>query len=448
MSHLFDLSQFEQRIEPANSQPFLMVQKTMILQLRPIAGLLISTFFLLIGSGLTGILLPLRAGLEGWSPLTIGFMGAFYAACFVGGCVYIPRLVRRVGHVRVYAVVAAMLAISLMAHAIFVNIPVWFLLRGVAGFALSGAYMVVESWLNERSTNESRGLVFSSYMVTNTVGLMIGQFLLITSDPALTTLFILAAMSYAAAIIPTAVSPAISPQPPAEVKIDIRRLYAMSPVATVGAFVTGFTFGAWSYQAPVYGSLLGYSGSQIAIMLVVAMLGGVLLQFPLGRASDKMDRRYVMLAATIVGIIVSGILTFYEPTNNIALFIAMFVFGGIMMPLYSLVVSHANDHAEPGAFIETSSSLLIVYAIGSMVGPIIAGLLIGLIGGSGLFSTILVGFIAFAIFTILRLKVADAPTEEERGEFAYTSFGRTQTPEMYQLDPRSDEEVDPSESGV
>jgi MFS family permease len=420
----------------------------MILQLRPIAGLLISTFFLLIGSGLTGILLPLRAGLEGWSPLTIGFMGAFYAACFVAGCVYIPWLVRRIGHVRVYAVMAAMLAISLMAHAVFVNIPVWFFLRGVAGFALSGAYMVVESWLNERASNESRGFVFSSYMVTNTVGLMIGQFLLVTSDPALTTLFIFAAMSYAAAVIPTGVSPAISPQPPAEVKVDLRRLYSMSPVATIGALVTGFTFGAWSYQAPVYGSLLGYSSSQIAVMLVVAMLGGVVLQFPLGRASDKMDRRYVMLACTFVGILVSGILTFYEPTTNLTLFVTMFLFGGVLMPLYSLVVSHANDHAEPGAFVETSSSLLIVYAVGSMIGPIIAGLLIGFMGSSGLFSAIHIGFIAFAIFTILRLKVADAPSEEERGEFAYTSFGRTQTPEMYQLDPRSDEESDPSEHGV
>lgn len=420
----------------------------MFSQLRPIAGLLISTFFLLAGSGLTGILLPLRAGLEGWTPLTIGFMGAFYAACFVGGCIYIPRLVRRVGHVRVYAVVAAMLAISLLAHAVFVNVPVWFLFRGVAGFALAGAYMVVESWLNERSSNESRGLVFSSYMVTNIVGLMIGQFLLVTSDPTLTTLFIFAAMCYAAAIIPTAVSPAVSPQPPAEVKVDLRRLYVMSPVATIGAMVTGLVFGAWSYQSPVYGSLIGLSTSQIAIMLVVSMLGGVVLQFPLGRISDKMDRRYVMLASTLVGIAVSGVLTFYEPTGYIDLFIAMLVFGGVMMPLYSLVVAHANDHAEPGAFVETSSSLLIVYAVGSMIGPIIAGLLIGFLGSSGLFLTVCVSYIAFAIFTIFRLKLSDAPTEEERGEFAYSSLGRTQTPEMYQLDPRSDEEADSAEQGV
>ncbi|MEM8540005.1 MAG: MFS transporter [Pseudomonadota bacterium] len=412
----------------------------MLREIRPVAGLLISTFFLLIGSGLTGILLPLRAGIEGWSPSTIGFMGSFYAACFLAGCVLMPRLVRRVGHVRVYAVVATLLSISLMGHAVFVNVPSWFLFRGVAGFAIAGAYMVIESWLNERTSNETRGSVFSAYMVTNTVGLMVGQFLLITADPVLTTLFIFAAMAYAAAVIPTGMTAAISPQPPAEVKIDIRKLYNISPVATVGAMASGFTFGAWNFQAPVYGAQLGLSTGQIATMLIVAMIGGVTLQFPLGRTSDRMDRRLVMLASTGFGLVVAVILVLLQPTEAIILFTLMFLFGGILMPLYSLVVSHANDHAASGEFVEISSGLLIVFGVGSMVGPIIAGLLMDIVGRNGLFWTMIIGYAAFAGFTSYRLTQRQALSEEERGDFAYSPIGRSQTPEVWQLDPRSDEE--------
>lgn len=412
----------------------------MLREIRPVAGLLISTFLLLIGSGLTGILLPLRAGIEGWSPSTIGFMGSFYAACFLAGCVLMPRLVRRVGHVRVYAVVATLLSLSLMGHSVLVNIPSWFLFRGVAGFAIAGAYMVIESWLNERASNESRGLVFSAYMVTNTVGLMVGQFLLITADPMLTTLFIFAAMAYASAVIPTGMTAAISPQPPAEVKIDISKLYKMSPVATVGAILSGFTFGTWNFQAPVYGAQLGLSTGEIATMLIVTMLGGVVLQFPLGRTSDHMDRRLVMLAATGFGLIVSVILVVLQPTDRTILFVLMFLFGGVLMPMYSLVVAHANDHAATGEFVETSSGLLIVFGVGSMIGPVIAGLLMDLVGRNGMFWTIIVGFVAFGAFTSYRLTQRQALSEEERGDFAYSPIGRTQTPEVWQLDPRSEEE--------
>ena len=412
----------------------------MLRELRPVAGLLISSFFLLIGSGLTGILLPLRAGLEGWSPSTIGFMGSFYAACFLAGCVLIPQLVRRVGHVRVYAVVATILSLSLMGHAVFVNVPFWFLFRGAAGFAIAGAYMVIESWLNEQTSNENRGSVFSAYMVVNIVGLMVGQFLLVTSEPMLTTLFIFAAMAYAAAVIPTGVTAAISPQPPAVVKIDLRKLYDTSPVATLGAAITGFTVGAWSFQAPVYGAQLGLSDGQIAAMLIVAMIGGVALQFPLGRASDQMDRRLIMLLATAIGLIVSIIFVVLEPTTAIILFGLMFFFGGVLMPLYSLVVAHANDHAAAGEFVETSSGLLIVYGVGSMIGPVIAGLLMDAVGRSGMFWTMILGYAIFAGFTGYRLTQREALSEEERGDFAFSPVGRSQTPEVLQLDPRSEED--------
>lgn len=413
----------------------------MLYQIRSTAGLLLSSFFLLIGSGLTGILLPLRAGLEGWSSLTIGLMGSFYAACFLAGCILIPHMVRRIGHIRVFAAVATLLSISLMGHSILVNLPAWFLFRGIAGFALAGSYMVVESWLNEQATNESRGLLFSAYMVINASGLIIGQALLVIADPALTTLFIVAAIFYAAAVIPTAISNAVSPQPPNHVSFNLKKLYQTSPVAVIGALVSGITFGAWNFQAPVYGALAGLSDGQIATMLIVAMIGGIVMQFPLGRASDKVDRRIIMLFAVAIGLIASLIFVFFEPTSLLILLTLMFFFGGVLMPLYSLIVAHANDRADPGAFVETSSTLLVVYGIGSMVGPTLAGYMIETFGRGGFFITIIISFTVFAIFTILRISQAQAqPDDDDRVDFSYGPVGRAQTPEVFQLDPRSEEE--------
>ena len=168
----------------------------MLRNIVPVTGLMLSTFFLLAGSGLTGITLPLRAGLEGWSPVIIGWIGFGYALCFTAGCVIVPRMVRRVGHVRVYAVLATLLAMSLLFHALIVHPLAWIAFRGVAGFALAGAYMVVESWLNEKATNESRGQIFSFYMIMNMVGMMAGQFMVLLGDPATTTLFIIASKTF------------------------------------------------------------------------------------------------------------------------------------------------------------------------------------------------------------------------------------------------------------
>ncbi|MDZ7824585.1 MAG: MFS transporter [Ahrensia sp.] len=349
----------------------------MFAQLRPVSSLLVSSLFLFIGGGLTGILLPLRAGLEGWSPLTIGLMGSFYAAAFLAGCFLMPKLIRRIGHIRVIAVTATLISMSVLAHSVFVNIPAWFLFRGIAGFALAGAYTVLESWFNEEATNESRGTVFSAYMLSNSIGLMMGQFLLVTADPALTTLFIFSAIAYGAAVLPISVMVSSSPQPPTETKIDLKKLFNTSPVATVGAFITGITFGAWNIHTPVYGSLIGLSDAAIASLLMATMLGGMIFQFPLGRISDKIDRRYVMLFATCAGLTASIFFTFLEPRSTVVLFGLMFVFGAVLLPLYSLAVAHANDHAAEGEFVETSSGLLIVYAVGTMVGPFVAGFLDG-----------------------------------------------------------------------
>lgn len=413
----------------------------MIRHIVPVTGLMLSTFFLLAGSGLTGITLPLRAGLEGWSSVTIGWIGFGYALCFTAGCVIVPRLVRRVGHVRVYAVLATLLSMSLLMHALVVHPLAWIAIRGIAGFALAGAYMVVESWLNEKATNDSRGQIFSFYMIMNMVGMMAGQFMVLLGDPGTTTLFIIAALLYAMAVIPTGLSNATSPQPLTEVKLDLRKLYRNSPAAMVGMFMTGIIAGIWNFQAPVFAELIGLVGNQIPLMLALAMISGAIFQLPLGRASDRMDRRYVMVFAGIVGV---GCAAAYQivPGANSApgIFVTVFVMGAILFPIYSLVVAHANDYAEPSEFVEISSGLLIVNGAGAMVGPVVSGFLIDGLGPGGFFLSMAMAFAVFGGYAAWRITQREAVPSEEMTDYTYMPTTRSQTPETFNLDPRSEEE--------
>ncbi|MEO1701484.1 MAG: MFS transporter [Pseudomonadota bacterium] len=412
----------------------------MVRALLPVTGLMLSTFFLLAGSGLTGILLPLRAGIEGWGPVTIGWMGFGYALCFTGGCIIVPRLVLRVGHVRVYAVLATVLSMSLLLHALVINPLTWILFRGFAGFALAGSYMVVESWLNEKATNETRGQIFSIYMIMNMVGLMAGQFMLVLGDPATTYLFIVGALMYAMAVIPTGLSNATSPQPLTQVSFDLVKLYRNSPAALIGMLLTGVIAGIWNFQAPVFAGLIGLEGSQIPLMLALAMIGGAIFQFPLGRISDRMDRRIVMVFAGGFGLLISAVFVMTTlSASPVSVFILMFLFGAVLFPIYSLVVAHANDFAEPSDFVELSSSLLIINGIGAMIGPVLSGWLMTSLGAGGFFVAMGLCYAIFAGYAGWRITQRDAVATEDMTDFTYMPTTRSQTPETLNLDPRSED---------
>ncbi|MBB2970169.1 MFS transporter [Mesorhizobium sp. RMAD-H1] len=408
-------------------------------QILSIAALLFSTFLMLVGGGLAGILLPLRAGLEGWSPTTIGWIGTTYALAFTAGCLIVPRLVRRVGHVRVFSVLLTLLSMSLLLHALVIESVAWMMFRAIAGFSLAGGYMIVESWLNERVTNDTRGMVFSIYMIVSMVGLLVGQYILPLGDPATQTLFIICALIYAAALIPTSLSNAQSPNPLTQVSLDLRGLYRRSPAAVVGSLIAGIIAGSWNFLAPIYGEGIGLSTLGIATMLATAMIGGAIFQYPLGRASDFVDRRYVMVIAGIIGLVLSSAMVFVHPGPGWTIYLLMFLFGSVLYPIYSLNVAHANDSADASEFVEVSSGLLIVYGIGSMTGPQVAGRLMDAVGPSGFFITMAVCFTiygAHAFWRIQRRSLSIAA--DQKTEFQFQSPEKQPTPETLQLDPRSE----------
>ena len=264
---------------------------------RPILSLLRGTGFLLAATGLHGLLLPLRGQAEGFSTASLGLLGTAWAGGFVTGCILAPRLVRRIGHVRAFGTFAASGAIIALLTGLMIDQYVWIVLRAFTGFVMAGAYMVIESWLNEKATNENRGTVFGLYMIVSYASIMAGQMIVAMGDVRDASLFMVAGIFFCFALIPTAVSSAATPKPLEDVALDLKGLYATSPLALIGCFLIGVANGAWGTLGAVYGARIGIGNAGIALMTSVVVLAGAALQFPVGRLSDITDRRYVLAVA-------------------------------------------------------------------------------------------------------------------------------------------------------
>ncbi|MFD0915835.1 MFS transporter [Pseudahrensia aquimaris] len=410
-------------------------------QIIPILALLIGMVFLMLGSGLHGLLIPIRGGLENMTAFDLGWIGTGYAIGFTLGCVLVPRLVRRVGHVRTFSTMTAIMSVSMLLNGMYVDVILWTALRAINGFCIAGCYMVAESWLNERVTNEYRGSMFSIYAITTMVAMMAGQYVLVLGDAGEEFLFMLGAILYALAVVPTATSKAQSPAPLNNVSIDLPALFRNSPASFIGAILSGVISSAWTNFGPVFGQQSAMSSAEIATLLAAAMMGSILFQYPLGKLSDMIDRRYVMAIAGLIGIATGTLMTSLsrDGSHDFLFFAATLAYGGVIYSIYSLVVAHANDHAETGEFVKVSSGLLILYGFGTMVGPLITASMMDTFGPSGVFATTTAAHLAFASWAIYRTFRREQVAEEERVDFQGMSAARAQTPETYVLDPRSDE---------
>jgi MFS family permease len=417
----------------------------MFRQILPVTALFISTFFLLAGGGMQSVLLPVRGQLEGFSASQIGLIGTGWAAGFTIGCIIVPHLVRRVGHVRTFSALAAILASVVLLNGMIIEAYSWIILRALAGFCFSGSYMIIESWLNERVSDENRGAMFSVYMIVSQGAFMSGQYMLVIANPSKETLFMLGAILYTLAVIPTALSKAQSPAPLTQVKVDLKGMFVNSPSAFIGSIIAGILSGSFQSFAPVFGVEQGMSSANIANMMVLVMFGALVFQYPLGKLSDLVDRRYVMvglsLAGTVFGFLISGYSV--NGTNpQLAFFGLMVLLGAFVYPLYGLVNAHANDHAQPEDFVKISSSLLILYGIGNMIGPLVTGPAMEFLGTGALFQVIGVSHFLLAIHMTYRITKRVAPDDDQTMDYQITPVAAlAPTAESYALDPRSDAET-------
>jgi MFS family permease len=401
--------------------------------------------FLLAGNGLHGLLLPMRGTAEGFSPTSLGFLGTPWATGFVLGCLFAQRLVRRIGHVRAFSAFASLIAIIALLTGLLVDPYWWIALRAVTGFSLAATSMIIESWLNERATNESRGAIFSFYMTINYTALVAGQMSIALGDIHTATFFMIAGILYCLALLPTAVSTAVSPAPLKEVSLDLKGLYRNSPVSFVGIFLVGIANGCFGTLGPVFGGAVHLSQTTIALLMSVTIFSGAVFQFPAGRLSDRMDRRYVLTGVAGTAGLAGLVLALGAPSHIDLLFALVALYGAMSYTLYPVTVAHANDFADPQNYVKVSSGLLLLYGLGTIVGPTIGGFAMAAISPYALFAVTAAAHLGVAAYAIVRIRMRAPVPSDERDAFHMLPSSRVATPESFALSPKAGSSDQPAE---
>jgi MFS family permease len=416
--------------------------------LLPVFALLSSTLFLFLGNGLQGLILPLRGAEEGYSNEILGFLGTSWAAGFVIGCFIAPNIVRRVGHVRAFDTFLALICLTVLTTGLIIDDVWWIVLRAITGFCTAGTSMIIESWLNERATNESRGTIFSLYIAITLMGVVGGQLLVPIGDISNTSLFMICGIVYCIAILPATLSKAESPKPLQTVRLDLPALYKNSPVSCVGILMIGIANGAYGTLGAVFASRAGLEPTMIAVMVSVTIFAGAIAQFPAGRLSDRIDRRYVLAGLSALAAFAGLAVALFQPSNVYVLISMIAIYGAAANALYPIAVAHANDYASPEDFVKVSGGLLLLFGIGTIIGPTIGGPIMTAVGPYELFLVTAVSHLLITAYAMFRSKKRAALTTEEKDNFstmpAVTSA--LATPESAVLDPRAaqsnDDDVD------
>lgn len=388
----------------------------MLPHIRPIGSLMLGTALLLVGNGLLSTLIALRGSLEGYSDQMLGLMGSAYFVGFIVGTWVVPPLIRRMGHIRAFNFFAAAIAAIMLLHSIIVSPWVWLALRLVVGIALVGFYTVIESWLNTQAQPERRGQIFAFYMVVNMVAIASAQQFLHFASPAGFILFSIAAMMVCLSVLPVAATrlpqPLVSDVP----RLTLSRIWTAAPAALLGALASGLSMGTFWSLAPVYGARLEMDSSAIATFMTVTIIGGAVLQWPLGRFSDRGDRR-VALALAAGGAAIAAVFMALFGAQPMILLGAAFIFGGMAFALYPIVVAHLVDHLSQEDILSGSAGILLLHGIGAAIGPTVSGALMGLAGPAAMPAFFAVVFAPMAIYAAIRARRGKDEIVDEAAQF-------------------------------
>jgi MFS family permease len=368
-----------------------------------ISALLVAVFILIAGNGLLTTLVPLSAVSSGFSDITIGFIGSSYFVGMLAGCIATPRLVARAGHIRAFAALAAVAAVSALAHPILPEPWPWMIIRAVTGFCFAGLYATIESWFHDKADNAVRGQVLALYQIANYVGSATGQQLVRLAPPGSFALFSAAAAMLSLAVLPLSFTKSDPPLPPPVPRLRLWFLYRLSPVALVGGFVSGAANGTLWSLGPVFASATGLNPGGVATFMTAIILAAALIQWPTGRLADRYDRRFVMLGAMIVAIAVEAALVMFAGAGSWALFGLAMAVGASTLVVYPLSSGHAADLAKRENMIEISTGLLLVYTFGAIIGPTVCAVMMTWLGPTALFIHNGIIHVAFVFFIVWRL---------------------------------------------
>ncbi|MFT5573180.1 MAG: MFS family permease [Cryomorphaceae bacterium] len=378
----------------------------------------------MLGDGLQSTLLAVRATREGFSNLTTGLvMSSFYMG-FLGGTLWAPRIVKKVGHIRVFAALASVASACILVHAAFPNPAAWIVLRLISGFCFSGVYIVAESWLNESATNETRGHLLSVYMVITYVAVGAGQLFLNLADTTGYALFVLTSVLISVAVIPLLLTAAPAPEFARSSSVNLKQLYQISPLGIVGMFGVGMVSAALFGVAPVYASQSGMDTAEISYFMLAPIVATVLLQWPIGRLSDSFDRRKIILLVTILAALAAVLCIYMARISTSHLFVAFGLFGGFSLPMYALCIAHTNDSLEPSQMVAASGGLILAGGIGSIFGPVGVALAMDF-SADWFFTSMAIVHAAIGLFVISRMFTRDATPLEEQGHHAPATLMRS-----------------------
>jgi MFS family permease len=392
----------------------------MLIVLRTSWPLLLGILLLMVGNGMQGTLLGIRGGIEGFSTTEMAVVTSAYFLGFLFGSRVTPALIRGVGHVRVFAALGSLISAVLILYAAAPDWIAWALMRVLIGFSFSGVYITAESWLNNASTNETRGQALSLYMIMQMLGIIGAQVLLNTGDPSGFILFVIPSVLVSLAFTPILLTASQAPAFELTKPLSFRALFRASPLGCVGMFLLGGVFSAQFGMAAVWGSEAGLSVREISIFVAAIYTGGLVLQYPIGWASDRMDRRLLILSLSALGALVMVPPVVADPGLGLLVAVAV-AMGGISNPLYSLILAYVNDYLEPSDMAAASAGLLFINGLGAIGGPLITGWMMEGIGPQGFFLFMGVLFAALALYASWRMTRRAAPRPEDTGGFAVVS---------------------------
>ena len=383
-------------------------------------ALLLGMGLLMVGNGMQSTLLGVRGQIENFGTFEMSVVISAYFIGFLGGSRMAPNLIRRVGHVRVFAALASLISAVMILYPTLVNPWVWVFGRILIGFCFSAVFVTAESWLNDAASNENRGQALSIYMIVQTAGIVLAQGLMVTADPSGYVLFVIPSILVSIAITPILLS--ISPTPAFDTTkaMSLRELMGFSPLGCVGMFLLGGVFSAQFGMASVYGTEAGLTVGEISIFVATIFIGGMLTQYPLGWLSDRMDRRALIALTAAVGAVGASIGVMSNGDFNLIL-VAAFLMGSTSNPLYSLLLAYTNDFLDHEDMAAGSGGMIFLNGLGAVSGPLITGWMMSVFGPSGFYMLIGVLFTMLAIYAVYRATQRPAIPVDETGSFVAMS---------------------------
>jgi MFS family permease len=365
-------------------------------------ALLLGVVLIMLGNGMHFTLIGLRGGIEGFSSTELAIVTSGYFLGFLSGARLTPLMIQRVGHVRVFAALGSFMSAALIALPLLTEPWAWTVLRILVGFSMSGIYVAAESWLNAAATNETRGKVLSAYMIAQTLGIIGAQGLLTLGDAGTSVLFIVASILVSVSFAPILLSAA--PVPVVEVArpMPLRELFKGSPLGTVGIFLLGSVYATQSGMGAVFGTQIGLTATQIALFVAMLFAGALVLQYPIGWLSDRMDRRRLIFGLAVLGA-VSCVLGWVTGGGLWPLMIAAFFAGGVTTPLYALLLAYTNDALPASDMPAASGGLVFTFGLGAIAGPLAAGWAMQTLDPQAFWLVLGVTFLAIGLYALYRM---------------------------------------------